>query len=234
MSSTVSTSLSFPVAMTWRKPIPASEHARAMLYPKPPLWVTRETEPGCELRLARDAAERGIDVRMQVREAEAVRADDPHARPLRDREHVLFAFNSLRPAFAEASAEDHGEGHSLFSAHLEHRQYALRRNADHDEIDVVGDLRHRSIAFQPIELSILRVDRKYLSSVAILQKRADCLRTRPPGVVRHADHGNRSWLEEVLEFAHLSNAAASLTNAGYRKDGRPREGRGHLPAVYSP
>src|SRR4030095_8152822 len=85
---------------------------------------------------------------------------------------------------------------------LEHWQGTLCRDADHDDVYLMLDVRHRRIAPEPLELLVLRIDRKDLARVSVLHQRSHGLRAGTPGIVRDADNGDRLRLEKALEVIH--------------------------------
>jgi len=66
-----------------------------------------------QLRFSGNAAECGVYARMNVCEPQAIRAYDPHASLLGDREHLLLPRYTLGAALTKPAAQNHHKRHFL-------------------------------------------------------------------------------------------------------------------------
>ncbi|MOA30436.1 hypothetical protein D3C78_1515270 [compost metagenome] len=76
--------------------------------------------PFLEFRFTRNAAECGVDTRMDVGETEAVWPDNTHARRPGNHEHFLLTENPFRTALSKATAQNHRKRNLLLRTRFQH------------------------------------------------------------------------------------------------------------------
>src|SRR5205807_3970071 len=103
------------------------------------------------------------------------------------------------PLFGKARRYDHRVPHAGGGALLERVEHRAGRNDDDGEIDRRADISDRPVAFQPIDIVVVRIDRIKLAGIVVLAQH----RQQPAWdlllVPRRADQGNTLRREETVE-----------------------------------
>ena len=156
---------------------------------------------GPQLRRARDAAERCVDIVVDVGVAQAVRTDEAHPACASERDHLVLQRRAAGADLTETAAQHGGIRYFLRRALGDYGIDAARWNADDREVDLGLDRGNRRVAAQPLVCRVVGIDRKNPAPVSVLQQRAHRLRARPHGVLRHANDGDRPRREQAFELA---------------------------------
>jgi hypothetical protein len=109
---------------------------------------------------------------------------------------VFFASATL---LGKARRDDDGVSDADVSALLQRAKHRARGNDDDREIDRVANIRDRFVAFQPVDIAVVRIDRIDFSRIFVLAQH----RQQPPRnllmIARRPDQGDAFRREETVE-----------------------------------
>ena len=182
----------FPIETNAEKPRRRSDAFSSSARPSAPLWEENAIGPGRE----RPRAEGGVEAERRDRDPEAVRADQPPAVRADELEQPRLPLGALRADLGEAR-RDHAERLDPERERLLGRpEDVLSGEADHDEIDDLGQLRERSEAADAADGLAVAVDRVGRALEVGGEDVAKQLAADRPSPVRRADDRQRARLEE--------------------------------------
>ncbi|MCY1513443.1 hypothetical protein D9M68_479430 [compost metagenome] len=152
----------------------------------------------------RDRREGGKHALAQVHRAQAVRAQQCHARIARAAgQHVLHAHAAL-PGFREAGGEDHG-GARAVAGQLRHHVLAGAGRHRHDgQVDGLADVRQRAIGAQTLHFGSGRVDRIEASRVAQFAQQPDRHPAHLVWLGGSTDHRDRTRVQQGIQVNHVA------------------------------
>jgi hypothetical protein len=96
---------------------------------------------------------------MQVEQAEAIRAAQPHAAPSRDVGQMLLHCSALPAGFGKPGGEHDDGAHPFGDRGLERRDRERRRHRNQREFDLIRNRRQIGIGPHPLHRVAVRVDR---------------------------------------------------------------------------
>ena len=176
--------------------MPSRVNCSSSAIPTPPDWTARPARPG-----RRGAGgERGVQAYAGYREAEAVRADQPHS-------VVAAAAQQGGPAAVIQSRGDHHERpDSPLAAFLGDLQDCRRGHGHHRDVNRFGQLGCRRQARHALKLAGMRVDPVHAPGVAAgddVAQDGPADRLRPPA---GSHYGHRFRSENMAQARHVGVA----------------------------
>jgi len=97
-----------------------------------------------------------------------VRAGYPHPGLFRKARDLVLHRGSIAALFGKARRYDHRVLDARGGALLERGKHRAGRNDDDGEIDRRADISNRPVAFQPIDIVVVRIDRVKLAGIVVL------------------------------------------------------------------
>ena len=197
-----------PIETNEESPIPRAAASSMAAMPNAPLWEAKATLPGVGSPGANVALSAPLVV--QVRDAEAVRADDAHAGRPADGEQLVLARAALGPDLCEARGEDDERAHAVVGTLARRLDDRSGRHGDDRQLHVLLDLGDRADGRSPCDLAALRVDEVQRAGVAGREQVAHDLAADGAGAAGRADDRDRGGPQHVGDRGDVSGALAFL------------------------
>ncbi len=172
--------------------------------------------PGGHAGLVQGLREGAEEAVVRIERSKTVRPQDAHRRVARDLRHGALPLRPGLVGFRESGGKDDHHPDALRGAGGERIQHLFGRQSDDGQIDRAGDRRERGMGRQALHQRPVRVDRIDGAAEAGLAQVADGAPADARRVVRSADDGHRSGLEQRRNRCHpgLGIVVASPFKAG--------------------
>src|SRR6478752_4159969 len=155
-------------------------------------------------------AESRRDLLYLAQKSFGVRSRDPHACSLRQRHDGVLHSGAVAALLGKARGNDDGVLDAYGRALLQRAKYRARRDNDDSEIDRRTHVRDRFVAFDAVDIGVVRIDRIDLSGILVLAQH----REQPPRnlleVARGPDQRDAFRREKTVERMRHASIVLSV------------------------